>query len=203
MAVKRENTFLVITDFETTGLDPLRDYPIEIGCIFLDPNLDVVSTFESLILPPQPEKLVIATTTTLDKEYIIPVWEPAYHSAFNVHGITLEELFKKGISPRECVNRLFEIIDYVKKETGLKNGRFIITSDNAQFEFNFMKRLFALAGEEKWVFHYAAWDTNILLDYFFTDIGDPAPKHRALADCWRLYKQLIRCAERLNFFNKP
>jgi DNA polymerase III epsilon subunit-like protein len=38
-------------DFETTGLDTQKDVPIQIGIVEINPNGEIIDTFESLIRP--------------------------------------------------------------------------------------------------------------------------------------------------------
>lgn len=46
------NTFLWL-DFETTGLDPVYDDIIEVGCVLTDRSLRPISRFQSLVVPRQ------------------------------------------------------------------------------------------------------------------------------------------------------
>lgn len=43
---------LVFLDFETTGLDPVRDQPLEIAAALVDHQLNPVSGYTSVIVPP-------------------------------------------------------------------------------------------------------------------------------------------------------
>jgi len=184
----KEGDILFLCDFETTGVSPKDDYPIELGGLFLDKNLDIIDKLELLILPHES-----CFTVTEDKEL---VWKSRYKEAYNVHKIEPKELVEKGVYPEVAVERILSKIKDLKPK-----GRVIILSDNAQFEFNFMKRLFELAErEEDFPFHYSAWDTNLLLELYAPEIGDPVPVHRALPDALRLYKQLIRISEKIGYF---
>jgi len=200
----KKTNILFICDVETTGLDPDKDYPIELGGIFVDRELNGICTFNTLILPPEKVFAYIYREGFGHDDEII-TWKEEYVPAFKVHGITPQELKEYGASPEETVNKLLNVIDHVLRAVGSQKNstRIIITSDNAQFEFRFIKRLFRIAGKESdFPFHYAAWDVNLCLQLLKPEIGDAIPVHRALPDALRIYRQLIRYAERTGFFQK-
>lgn len=173
--MKKERKFF-ICDFETTGLDSTKDYPIEIGCLILDNKYNIVDYVDSLIFDPNWD--------LFNEKF---EWKSEYTSAFKVHKILPSEL-KLGKTPKEICNILNKKI----------TPGSIIISDCISFELNFMKRLYSLANME-YPFHYIGWDTNIILEGL-SNIGDPKSKHRAIDDCFLLYKQIIRFAERIRFF---
>jgi DNA polymerase III epsilon subunit family exonuclease len=43
-------------DFETTGIDVFKDYPIEIGAVLVDDNLNIIKKFQSFINPNRKRK---------------------------------------------------------------------------------------------------------------------------------------------------
>lgn len=194
----RKDFILFICDFETTGLDPDKDYPIELGGIFTDKDLNGIDIFHKLILLPDDtfELLVKQENGTF-------VWKEEAMGAYRVHGIAPEELKRSGLPPETCVEKLLEKIDYILSISGkkLKDTAVIITSDNAQFEYRFMKKLFKMASmESKFPFYHSAWDTNLCLQFFAPEIGDAIPVHRSLQDALRIYRQLVRFAEKIDFF---
>jgi DNA polymerase III epsilon subunit-like protein len=171
-----------ICDFETTGVDTENDFPIEVGCIFTDSNFVFRGSYESLICH---EHVLGSQTPNGD-------WPERWQQAFRVHKIPFKEVI--GASDAIVVTSVIsEIVLDLKKTFGL--SRVILVSDNAQFEYRFMKRLFE-AGVNKFPFHYCAWDTSLLLE--LTDVGDPKAEHRAFADASLLYKALIQAMDRIS-----
>ena len=78
-------------------------------------------------------------------------------------------------------------------------NRYIIMSDNAQFEYNLMQRLFKLADKkDKFPFHYAAWDVNILINSV-QKVMKGKVSHKAIQDAFRAYKAVIRALEKTGF----
>ena len=187
----KKNDFLFICDFETTGINPEVDYPIELGGLLTDRQLNVIAPFEALIKIP--ETCFVRYNNDI-------LWHPKYTEAYKVHQITPHKILQNGLQAKDVVLSLKNLI-YTK--TYGKFRRIVILSDNAQFEYNFMKKLFKMADmENNWFFHYSAWDTNICLDLFDFEIGDAIPVHRALQDTFRLYRQIVRFAEKYNFLKK-
>ena len=178
----RKDTILFVCDFETTGVDPKKDYPIEIGGLFVDHDFNIISTFDELICW-ENEKILNKKVNLIDKEHD---WKEEYSQAYKIHKILPNaEYFLKGKRPISIVNRLGEYID-----DNFKNKKIIITSDNAQFEYNFMKKLWNFASTREFPFHYCAWDTSLLLE--MTGIGDPRNvPHRAFKDVSILYKHIV------------
>lgn len=167
-----------ITDFETTGTDPAKDYPIEIGCIFADKNFNLLGTYSNLI---RPNNLRILFNKKGE-------WKKEYLPAFKIHKIKPKEIQSKGITYQECCSQLLDIINKIKKN----NEKIIILSDNAYFEMSFMKKLFLLANlKDKFPFHYCAYDTNLSL-CVFSNIGDALLKHRAIEDALLLHNQILK-----------
>jgi oligoribonuclease (3'-5' exoribonuclease) len=191
--MKNNNIIFCITDFETTGLDPSRDYPIEIACVFTDIHFNVMNVYHSLIRYPFSELFI----KTGEDEV---VWRKEYQDAYNVHRIKPIEVLELGSPAHHVVSEMNRVINNLKQM--YSDARAIIISDNAYFEMAYMKRLYNLANKDnEFPFHYSAWDINLLLG-LISDIGDSVPVHRAYQDAFRLYKQLVRCMERNNYFNK-
>jgi oligoribonuclease (3'-5' exoribonuclease) len=191
--MKNNNIIFCITDFETTGLDPNRDYPIEIACVFTDMHFNVINTYHSLIRYSFSDLFI----KTGEDEII---WRKEYQTAYNVHRIEPVKILELGSPAHYVVNELNQVINNLKQM--YNNARAIIVSDNAYFEMAYMKRLYNLANKDKeFPFHYSAWDTNLLL-HLASDVGDFVSVHRAYQDAFRLYKQLVRCMERNGYFNR-
>jgi DNA polymerase III epsilon subunit-like protein len=176
------NNIFCITDFETTGTDPLKDYPIEIGCIFTNHKFEILDVYTELLKPEDITLWFDVNTLNWRKEFI---------GAYNIHKITPAEIINKGITFKEGVFRLVQKINNVRSMINNNKVKPIIISDCAYFEMAFMNKLFKLAGEENFPFHYCAYDTNLSL-CVFSNIGDPKTTHRALNDASVLYIQLLK-----------
>lgn len=191
--MKKDFTFF-ICDFETTGLDFRKDYPIEIGGMFTDSKFCILGVYQSLI---KFSKLVMEITENNDQ------WPEKYLGAYKVHKIDALVISSEvgsyedrliGIRPPHIIaEQLYELCSIYNKG----KREVIILSDNAQFEFWFMKKIFEDSSVE-FPFHYCAWDSSILLE--LSGIGDPRHVHRAFGDAGRLYQSLVRARERLNLF---
>lgn len=181
----RKNTTFCICDFETTGVDPEKDFPIEIGCIFTDSNFIVKNTMQSLIRFPE----VVDKIT--DGDYVR--WPAEWTPAFDVHKIDAYKI-RGGFTPESIAADLIEIVNEIKVD---KTSKCIILSDNAQFEYRFMEKIFKHTGK-KFPFHYCAWDTSLLLEA--SGVKDPIPVHRAFADASLLHHAVVRAMERCDFY---
>jgi len=80
-----ENNICFI-DFETTGLNLIKDYPIEIGAVLVDSNLDIIKKFQSYIKP----------TNSFEIEA----------PSFNIHGIS-EEIVMSAPSELSVLTSMF------------------------------------------------------------------------------------------------
>lgn len=165
--MSNSNDIIALCDFETTGLDPVKAKPIEVGILFIDAiTFEVISSFESLI-----------ALSPFDLPWAL---DPAAMSAYGVHGIS-EEMLRDAPSAPIVAERLLE---HIKQFNGHK---LILCSDNAHFETTFMRKLFSA---KTWPFHYCTWDTSLLLHV----VGVPDPKpvpHRAMGDVKLLYDALL------------
>ncbi len=178
--LNRKNVYFIV-DFETTGVDPDTDYPIEVGIVVVDGYFNIKKFYSALIKVPE--------TYLQDSE----TWKEDYMGAFNVHKITPKELQQKG-KPIEVVAK--EILNLAHQFT-TENRKPILFSDNIQFEFRFMADIFAEADIKKeFPFHYCGWDSSSLLES--TGIGDPVPVHRALQDATLLYTALLRAFQKVD-----
>lgn len=165
-----------VCDFETTGVNTAKDYPIEIGGVFLDYKFNIIEVIDQLIYYPE----------VAEKDF----WDRHDWYASTIHKIDFDEYKSNAVPP-------INIVKEIKKKMDPCDAWPIIISDNAQFEYNFMQKLFTDAGKS-FIFHYSAWDTNLLLR--LSGIGDPIPVHRAFEDATLLYRNLIRAMEKLGFF---
>lgn len=183
----------ILFDFETTGLEFTRDFPIEIGMFWLDDDLHLKEMYHSYIKWPQ-------IKDTGEKEN--GGWTGKWSKAYEIHSIPLDKILKEG-KPANIVAE--EILSLVKKYD--QEGKLILISDNAVFDFAFLAKVFA---ESEFVtgntiaegmdylrrkFHYAVWDLNLLLE----TVGLYAPSaHYSLLDissnwsAWYNATKLIR-----------
>jgi oligoribonuclease (3'-5' exoribonuclease) len=187
-----KNVYFIV-DFETTGVDPDTDYPIEVGIVVADGYMNIKKFYSSLILVPD---TCLQDSESPDSK----TWEEDYLGAFNVHKISPQEIQKKG-KPIEVVVQ--EILNLAKQYT-VEKKKPILISDNIQFEYRFMINMFSKVDMKKeFPFHYCGWDSSLLLEP--TGIGDPVAAHRALPDAMLLYTALVRGLQkvgRLPVFNK-
>lgn len=171
----------LLCDFETTGVDIEKDYPIELGGIFLDTELNTFDYISSLIY---------------DKSWDLfnsNQWKKEYEQSYKIHKITVEELRNNGISPIS----LIENLHFIKNKHSIE--KLIIISDNSQFEYSFMKKLYELANAKNiFPFHYCAWDTSLLFELL--NIQETQPIHRALPDVLRVYKDLCKAKNIIDYY---
>lgn len=154
---------LALCDFETTGLYEGAE-PIEVAILYLNADLRVVASVDSLIFCP----------FHIDRD-----WD-----ALRVHRITPPML--EGAPKREQVAETIMAATARAQEV-IRSKRVILCSDNAHFETSFMRKLLG----DEWPFHYCTWDTSMLLEPL--GIGDPRnPPHRAMADVGLLYEALLK-----------
>jgi oligoribonuclease (3'-5' exoribonuclease) len=181
-----ERTTFCICDFETTGVDPEADYPIEVGCIWTDSRFALLETYQELINWPEVKQRMPERDGYVH-------WHYEDTPAFKVHGIDPFDVITRGRSPSRAA---LDIAELCKKHRR-RGGKVILLSDNVQFEYRFMLKLFAASENPacKWPFHYCGWDSSLLLEA--TGVGDPVPAHRALRDAALLHAALLRAMERL------
>lgn len=168
---QRGQTFFVI-DYETTGLDPVKDDPIEVGIIVTDERFNAIDTFNWLIFPRGSDT---------------PKWGGSELYAYKVHGIHPDE-FQNALQP--CVVGE-AILKLAKRHTSKQGQKPVLVSDNIQFEWAFTKKL--IPGD--WPFHYCGWDSSLLLEA--TGVGDPKPVHRAFADAGLLHAAILKALDRI------
>lgn len=176
--------YYVITDFETNGLNITKEsVPIEIGMILTDDEYNILDSLSMYINPFNSSK---------------KGWEGSEVDAHKVHTIPYHIINDVGISPTTAVELVNQFIE-TQKAVDKYNTRFIIMSDNSQFEYNAMQKLFELANKsDSFPFHYAAWDVNILINSVQKVMKGRVP-HKAIQDAFRVYKAVIRALERNGF----
>lgn len=184
----RKDQIFFILDYETTGVDPKTDYPIEVGVVITDSNFNVLKTYESLI---RWEEIVADQDGKED-------WISRWSMAYNYHNISVKEYLEGCKHVDEVVTDL-QLIS--AKYSMCKDGtKPILLSDNIQFEYNFTKKMFGHV-QAPWPFHYCGWDTSLLLES--TSVGDPdIVEHRALSDASGLHRHIIRALEENGYWNK-
>jgi len=161
-----------IVDFETTGVDPIKDYPIEIGGLFCDENWNIVNTINQLI------KWYPLITQDSWKEY----WK-----ASTIHKISWEEYRRDAIHPEIVVEELIQKIGSDKP---------IIVSDCLNFEWEFMRKLLEKVGKNITdIFHYCGRDTNLLFE--LAGIEEESLPHRASPDACITYKQIVQAITKI------
>ncbi len=177
--------YYLFTDFETTGLKITSEsLPIEIGILITDDEYNILDTVSMYINP--------FNGTKID-------WQDGdEQNAYKIHKIALKTILKEGVDPITVTEMIARMLNPYRIEP-TQHTRFIIMSDNGQFEFNCMKKLYELTnGLYTFPFHYAAWDVNILINSV-QKVHKGRGSHRALQDAFRTYKTVIRALERNGF----
>ena len=172
----KKETLLAFCDFETTGTDPQKHLPIEVALVITDWDLNTLAVYSSLINPFNGQK---------------NDWDPEERKAFEIHKIPFQTLKEKGKPPFLVVVEINTLLREIK--TTREVGAVVLVSDNAVFEYSFMKKLFHLGGRgNMWPFYYVVWDINVL-QLLFPQIIKPEPAHRALGDAL-LTKEILKRA---------
>jgi len=172
--------FYLFTDFETNGLNITNgDVPIEIGMLLTDDKYNIIDLDSFYI-------------SSFDQNKTM--WNAEELGAYKVHKIPFEIVQEQGINAFQAVKHITNLLENCKDQ----EARIIIVSDNGQFEYNTMKTLYQLAKQEdKFPFHYAAWDINILINSVGISKGESS--HIALQDMFRTYKAVIRALEHTEY----
>ena len=176
--------YYVFTDFETNGLEITgTDLPIEIGAILTDDEYNILDSISCYINPFDEDK---------------NKWTEYELHAHRIHTIPFTTIKRDGESPAQAVEMLRRMLEAQKAQDKFAS-RSIIMSDNGQFEYNAMKKLYALAdASDNFPFHYAAWDINILINSV-QKVQKGKGSHKAIQDAFRTYKAVIRALERNGF----
>mgnify|MGYP003976546591 FL=1 len=174
-----ENTVLCIVDFEATGVDLVRDIPIEVACICVDHNLRVLQSYDTLVRHPDLHRF----TSSRD-------WIGRAKDSHEIHKIPSHKVWGEGESVHQVAVEITSVCDSVRPH----KGRVVLTSDCVVFEWAFMHMLFT--GTGRWPFHYCAWDTSLLFEMLGIDETESSAVHRALGDAQQLL-QHMRKAKKL------
>ena len=91
-------------DYETTGVDTSRGTsvrPIQIGCVFTSPDLEVLVESQNLI--------------KWDDLMLYENWPNKWVRAFRVHKIPLDKIKEEGVWPYQVKKDLIEITSEVQQ----------------------------------------------------------------------------------------
>jgi oligoribonuclease (3'-5' exoribonuclease) len=161
-----ENTTLCWLDYETTGVQEVGDFPIEVGLIMTDIHLTRLESYQSLINWPA------------FQDY--QTWPPVWEGAYPIHGIRIQELRQDGAPPDVVASQMLTI---ARRYKDTDDQRVVLISDNIQFEWRNTRQLMNQLQGAPWPYHYCGWDTSVLSlvpDINFQD--PPHPQHRAMSD---------------------
>jgi len=174
------------TDFETTGVNPLVDLPIEIGIIFTDYNFNILTSYEALI---RQKKVLVRING-------IPKWKPEFREAFEVHNISPEEYIKKAKPPQAVCTEIRMFCQSLSKNP---SKEIYIVSDNPYFEQTFIRKLFGQS-QTPFPFHYNARGTLMITD--LAGVRSHAHTHRGLEDIKGTYMDFIEACKKLNLLKE-
>lgn len=111
------NTALAFIDFETTGLDFENHLPIQVGMIVAAPEED-------------------GTLREIHRGYVEKIQVPSLHpmskKAHEVHGLTIDDLHKNGVTREEACDILFGDIS---------PSSYTLAGWNVKFDYYFLKKL--------------------------------------------------------------
>lgn len=196
-----KKNFYVFVDFETTGVPAEDHYPIQIGIVYTDNKFQVLETYQSMICW---SKLIgeIEAVSDFPKFY---AWPDQYANAEQYHKISALDYVKASefeeTIPGEIPGTICNAQHRIREMHSIKDSRFILVSDNIQFEWQLMKKLFKERPNYEWPFHYCGWDTSLFLNTVGT--GDPKdPPHDALMDASGLHQAVVRSLEKTGWFER-
>lgn len=178
-----KDQIFALTDFETTGLADKRSVPIEVGIIFVDKNMKIITQYSSLIN--------WWGKYDARKKY---EWNRFEIDASKVHGITKTDVIKNGKDPETVCDEIEKIIAKINKS----ENKPIIISDNSFFEVHFMQILFEMYIDET-PFHYNAWSVLPFVSYCGAKM---LKTHRAIEDCNQMYDALLQSYFHFDLFDK-
>jgi len=176
-----EKSLLCFIDFETTGLDVERDFPIEVALIMTDYKCTkILMNYSSLVFT----SALGQYYSQRRKDSTRVTWLPEHMSAYDIHHINLETLQATGICAHNACIQICTEVNKVKLDLG--SEKVILISDNIHFDMSFMKQMWK-ESPVRFPFHYCGWDTNLLLEHTFGDITKRP--HNAAADCRMLFNR--------------
>lgn len=144
-------TLYAVIDFETTGLDPVNDYPIQLGWCIVEDN------GRRAFRPKMANAIYILPKMGRDEYYET--------KAFKVHGIPYSALTGGAKTPKEAYEIFLDKV--VLYWTDDEPYYPIIAGHNVHFDFAFLKRLHSLSGVEKWPFDYHLMDVATMGMFFY------------------------------------
>lgn len=171
-----------VCDFETTGLDLKKDYPIELGGVFIDSDFNILETFESFIYWEDISRKIRKENKGWPEEYL-----PAHA----VHNIDVIDYLRHSKHSTIIAKTIESICKKLKQDKGHKKP--IIISDNSRFEHDFMFKIFDYNNIE-FPFHFNSWDINLIFEIYKIK-GKAKKTHRALADAMEVYMGLVELKE--------
>lgn len=182
----------VLVDFETTGLNPETDYPIEIGALFLDKDFVIIDTYNTLI------KYDKEVNNRMNRGGRGIEWIDEFEGAYKIHGITVSEWLANSSHVELVAEQLQK---HVKLDMGPDIQYPILMSDNIIFEAAFMKRLLNIAYPNGGItlFHYHGYDTSMLLHLL--GMKKVPSEHRAMRDVSLLYVTLLKAIDKVGGIN--
>ena len=190
-----KQNFYVFIDFETTGVPAEAHYPIQVGMIVTDSMFQVVGTYQSMIGWDDLIKEI--------KEIKPLQWPEKYKDAEQYHKISVIRYNMEGNENPNyvVVHTIQDILNKILQNYHIEDFRIILISDNIQFEWQLLRRMFREADSAPWPFHYCGWDTSLLLNT--VGVGDPEnPPHDALMDASGMHLAVVRSLEKLGFYEK-
>ncbi len=144
-------TLYAVIDFETTGLDPQNDYPIQLGWQMVEDN-------GKEVFMPEGSKAVYIKPDMDEREYLNT-------RAYLVHGIPYHALTTQPGSASKSYKSF--LADVTKLSIHGRKVVPVIAGHNAFFDFAFLKRLRDLASAENFPFDYHLMDTATLGMFFY------------------------------------
>ena len=155
---------VVIMDTETGGLDARRHSILTVGIALLENG-----------------KVTESTEFYVDEGEII-----AEEAALAVNNLTIPEIKKKGLSPKDALS---EIKSFIPESFLVERGKAILGGHNIAFDMRFLERLGRLGGHRNFVedvFHYRVIDTASIMQFLYLR-GELTRKISALGTCCEHY----------------
>lgn len=173
----KPNEILALCDFETTGIREWSD-PIEVAILFVNHELQVVASVDTLIKP----------------DDFLDDYDESELPAYAVHKITPSML--RRAPSRKSVAKLIQR----KTKEALKLAgadRCVLTSDNIDFESRMMRVTLNTCdpSDKDWPFHYNGNSTRMLTKA--TGVEPRKKQHRAMADVGALLEELREARSKL------
>lgn len=175
-----EGTRLVFCDFETTGVGE-HDYPIEVGLVITDHELNALDNYTALIQMGDFQHGYGGTR----KE-----WYYHHQEAYKVHGIEVQQVKDDGLDAFLVLREISSLID--------GDYTHILVSDNAAFEQRMMKKLFAYVTPDNYPFHHSTWDVSLLAEICGVASMLKNKPHRAWEDANLMHQVAEQCRDHIH-----